>query len=650
MAAATQTIRGGEGGGRKSWVYRYPPVVVLVIGIVLAVVLLPSILNLPQANPTEIAEYAPVPPNNEQAPPGGNLSSLGLAGSSSLQESVSNGNGEGAGAPVYGSVPQALRCVIINGEPHQTEDPLSPPCVGYYNGNNGGATATGVSATAINVIVYMEGGDGGSSPSTGDSCGFSSLENNARPNDEYFDLDKSPDQSAQDPNAPGHYAESKSDYVTAVRDLDRYFNQHYQLYNRHVHMLVWFAHTNRSQGAPACPTASDRQADCNEEYNAFHPFAVLAATWGTVAPYANCMAQHGVVNFLAMNAAIVTPQIGFPASFYQSYPGLVWSYVPTMEKYAQWEADWLCEKVIHPDGGSAIGTVTNSGDPTMQNKTRVFGFIRANDPNQPTLNRFGLLVENDVKACGANIAAEEQIPVAGFDVEAPPVEDTSTSNTEYAKQAMLKFRQAGVTTVLWGGGSDFETTRDADSEGYYPEWFIAGDRHIEGNTNAGLEDQKEWQHVTAVTTVERYPNQYSQQCYTAYADTDPNAQAPLGEFAQYACAYYPDLRLMFTGFQIAGPRLTVPNMDQGFHNIPRVELHNAYVATCYFDSGDYTCIKDMAYEFYDANGTTPDNQKGCWRMIHDGQRYPEGNFPQGDIYGNPPEASSNDVCNDYAGG
>ncbi|HEX6489274.1 MAG TPA: hypothetical protein VF137_10465 [Candidatus Dormibacteraeota bacterium] len=622
----------------------------LVIGIVLAVVLLPSVLNLPQANPTDIAEYAPVPPNNSAAPPGGNLNSLGLAGSQSLQESVTNGGlSGGESAPEYGSVPQALRCVIIAGEAHQTEDPLSPPCVGYYNGNNGGATAPGVSASEVRVLIYMEGGDGGKSSQTGDSCGFSSLETEARPNDEEFDLDKPPSSSAVDPGAQGHYQEVGSDYVPAIRDLDRYFNGHYQLYNRHVHMVVWFAHKPRESGV-ACPTASDRQADCNEEFNAFHPFAVLAATWGNASPYVNCMAQHGVANFLAMNAAIVEPQIGFPSSFYQSYPGYVWSYVPTTEQYAQWEANWLCQKVIHPNGGSEIGQVTNSGDPKISG-TRVFGFIRANDPNTPTLNRFGLLVENDVKNCGATIKDEEQIPVAGFDIEAPPTEDSSTSNTEYAKQAMLKFQLDHVTTVLWGGGSDYETTRDADSEGYYPEWFIAGDRHLEGNTNAAVEDAKEWQHVTAVTTVERYPNQYSQQCYTAYADTDPNAQPPLGEYAQYACAYYPDLRLMFTGFQIAGPRLTVQNMDQGFHNIPKIELNNPYVPTCYFDPGNYTCIKDMAYEWYDAGGTTPDNQKGCWRMIHDGQRYLEGNFPSGDIYGgSPPEATTQNVCNDYAGG
>lgn len=636
----------GQGGQqrRKTWAYRYPPLVALVAGVALAVWLLPSVLNLPQANPTEIAEYAPVPPNNEQAPPGGNLASLGLAGSTSLQENASFQAAQ-QGPATYSNIPQALRCVIIDGEPHQTEDPLSPPCVGYYNGDNGGATAAGVSSTEIRVILYLEGGDGGPSSQTGDNCGFLSSEQVARPNDEYFDMDKPPDSSAEDPGAPGHYAESKSDYVPELRDLDRYFNEHFQLYHRHVHMLIWFAHTNRTQGAPACPTASDRQADCNEEYSAFHPFAVIAATWGTISPYVNCMAQHGVVNFLAMNSAIVTPQIGFPASFFQSYPGRVWGYVPTMEDYAQWEADWLCQKVIHPNGGSAIGTVTNAGDPTYNGQTRKFGFIRANDPTQPTLNRFGLLVENDVKACGADIVDEEEIPTAGFDVEAPPVEDTSTSDPQYAQKAMVKFKSDGVTTVLWGGGSDFETTRDADNAKYYPEWFIAGDRHLEGKTNAQVEDQAEWKHVAAVTTVERYPGQYDQLCYQAYADTDPNAQPPATEYAQIACSFYPDLRLMFTGFQIAGPRLTVGNLDQGFHNIPKVELNNPYTPTCFFDPGDYTCIKDMTYQYYDATGTTPDNAKGCWRMVRQGERYAEGRYPSGDIY--PREITPSDPCNDY---
>jgi hypothetical protein len=425
------------------------------------------------------------------------------------------------------------------------------------------------------------------------------------------------------------------------------------MYGRHVHMLVWFAHRPRESGVQ-CPTPADRQADCNEEYDAFHPFAVIAATWGTASPYVNCMAQHGVENFLAMNQAIVEPQIGFPASFYQNYPGLVWSYVPTTEQYAAWEADWLCQKVIHPSGGSAIGTVTNAGENDFMGQTRRFGFIRANDPNQPTLNHFGQLVEYDVEHCpggGANIVDEEQIPVAGFDVETPPTEDSSTSNTAYAQQAMLKMKSDRVTTILWGGGSDFETTRDADQINYYPEWFIAGDRHLEGNTNASVEDAKEWMHATAVTTVERFPDSYDQQCFLAYTDADPNAQGPTSNAAGIACAYYPDFRLIWTGIEIAGPRLTTSNVDQGFHNIPKVSLNTPYVPTCYFDPGDYTCIKDMTYEWYDSTGTTPDNSKGCWRMVRQGERYLQGQFPPGDIYqpGNP-ETRPDDPCNDYGGG
>lgn len=624
--------------------YRYAPLAAIAIGLFLAVSALPSVLNLPQANPTEVAEYAPVPPNNQQAPPGGNLGSLGLAGSSSLTDQVSD---QTTNLPngVFSSVPTALRCVMIAGVPHQTEDPLSPPCVGYYNGQNGGATATGVTSREIRVILYLEGGDGGSSTGTGDNCGFLSAETVARPNDEYFDLDKDADHSAENPSAPGHYPEKTSDYVPALRDLDKYFNSHYQMYNRHVHMLVWFAHTNRQSGAPTCPSAADRQADCNEQWNAFHPFAVIAALWGTTPPYVNCMAQHGAVNFLAMNGAVVEPQIGFPQAFFNTYPGKVWSYVPTMEQYAQWEAQWMCDKVIHPDGTSKIGTVTNAGETDFAGRQRKFGFIRANDPTQPTLNRFGLLVENDVKNCGAKIVDEEQIPTAGFDVEVPPVEDSSTSDTGYAQQAMLRFKSEGITTVLWGGGSDYETTRDADQANYYPEWFLAGDRHMEGRTNASVEDQPEWRHVTAVTTVERYPDAYNQQCYLAYTDADPHAQAPQATAASLACAFYPDFRLMWTGFQIAGPRLTSDNIDQGFHNIPKVSLNTPYTPTCYFDPGNYTCIKDMAYEYYDAAGLTPDNTRGCWRMVYAGRRFLEGKYPSGDIY--PDEPSPSDPCNDY---
>src|SRR5204862_3867403 len=77
--------------------YRYGPLAAVIALVVLVIAALPSALNLPQANPTETAEYAPVPPSDtlNPPPPLGNLSSLGLAGSSSLESGGAPGGNEG---------------------------------------------------------------------------------------------------------------------------------------------------------------------------------------------------------------------------------------------------------------------------------------------------------------------------------------------------------------------------------------------------------------------------------------------------------------------------------------------------------------------------------------------------------------------------
>ncbi|HVL80375.1 MAG TPA: hypothetical protein VM840_02130, partial [Actinomycetota bacterium] len=61
--------------------------------------------------------------------------------------------------------PRVKRC---QGQPpRQTEDPQSPPCVPFWDGDNGGATATGVTATEV-VIAYPTGGFGEDDAAVGD--------------------------------------------------------------------------------------------------------------------------------------------------------------------------------------------------------------------------------------------------------------------------------------------------------------------------------------------------------------------------------------------------------------------------------------------------------------------------------------------------
>jgi len=59
-------------------VRRYPPLVMIIVALALAVFALPSALNLPQANPGQTLEYAPVPGNAQSAAQAGNFAGLGL--------------------------------------------------------------------------------------------------------------------------------------------------------------------------------------------------------------------------------------------------------------------------------------------------------------------------------------------------------------------------------------------------------------------------------------------------------------------------------------------------------------------------------------------------------------------------------------------
>src|SRR6266851_3493714 len=89
---------GGSSRRTKDWARKYPPLAALAIGLVIALAVLPSALNLPQSNPQETVEYAPVPPNDKNSNDNGNLSALGLAGSASIGGAGAPG-GSGPGGP-----------------------------------------------------------------------------------------------------------------------------------------------------------------------------------------------------------------------------------------------------------------------------------------------------------------------------------------------------------------------------------------------------------------------------------------------------------------------------------------------------------------------------------------------------------------------
>lgn len=590
---------------RSDWLRRYPPLASIAVALILALAILPSALNLPQSNPSTTLEFAPVPPEDDTPPPpqGSNLSSLGLASTGGLEQGTPDGAGPGPGAPGEGELglpdpgeplagvgksPRTKRCV--GNPPRQTEDPFSPPCAADFSGDNFGATYQGVSREEIRILFYYQG-------FTNNVNGCQNP-NQSTPDGQYIDL-------AAEPEPDEHCA------IRVVRTWQQYFNDRFQTYGRFVHFYMYFSGAGRS--------AEERKADAADNYNRLKPFAVLsnATTFGD--DYLESMARRGVLNFGSFLAR--------ENSFFQKYPGLIWGYLPSLEIQAKTFTDYLCTKV-QPHNASFS---RNADD---NRKKRVFGLWRTSDATRPELLKLGDLIKKQAEACGIEFAADRRFPSAGFvqDNRYPP---------RYAAEAVAEYKQKGVTTIIWPGGVEANLSKQAGAAGYFPEVVALGDGALERLFTSDFQDQNFWNQVRMITLPPPAGDVRQSQCYKAFYEADP--QADDFEARSFGCNLYPDIRQLFIGIQVAGPRISPAAVDKGFHAIPRIPSPGPGVPACFYEPGDYTCVKDAFVEHFDQ---TADNGDGCYRMTEGAKRYFAGIWPAGDVI---EQERPDDPCNLYDG-
>ena len=589
----------------SGWARRYPPLMSMLAGLLIAVLVMPSALNLPQNNPTQTLEFAPVPPedSDDPPPPEGNFDQLGLGSSSNLSGDDGAPGGDGAGVSTTlppavqegrGDIVSQYRCV----EGRQTEDPLAPPCVAFFDGDNFGATYQGVTEEEINLLVYIDGGlnDQGSSRGV-----------EARPVREFYDLagaDANPE-----PDEPVH--------VRVLRGWQEYFNTRYQTYGRFVRFYVYYA--------PNDGTAESRRADAAEVFKRAKPFATIVGDefHENMDAYTDSMLKRGVLNF--------GNYVGQDARFYERFPKLLWGFSPSLEIQAQQYADVLCKKYLpHP--------VDHSG--TYQAGTkRKYGLVYTSDAGYPGLKNFKDTVVQRFKECGGTIAEEATFPVSGVAVD-------NSQTPEYAINAMTKFQQADVTTIIWPGGYESKFSKAAGQIGYYPEWIIAGDGDLDGEYgNQVSQDQSVWQYAVTTSNQPFVPDDISRRiCFQAYRSVKPDE--PRQDVNGYACALYESLRQLFIGVQVAGPRLGPTSIDKGFHAIPAIRSQDAQVPACFYLPGDYTCIKDIVLGRWDPAARPGASDPGCWRFA-EGKRYLREEIPGGNATA---QMSPDDPCLGYDNG
>jgi hypothetical protein len=403
------------------------------------------------------------------------------------------------------------------------------------------------------------------------------------------------------------------------RRLQQYFNTRYQTYNRRVRIIACWGQSP--------PTPESRRADATQHYTSYHPYAFVSLLSANGEPYGpayeDVLLRKGVMQFSAVPF--------LPAAQFKKNAPLVWDYAPSVEQLAAKYASYICTKVVNRP-------VSFSGNNDI-GKPRVLGLLHVQDPGYPGLDLMGTVVKKQVQACGGQIKAEAVY-------NGPYCVCLHQDDPNYAVKNMAAFQQAGVTTILWPGGWEEKQTKSAAQLRYYPEWVMAGDGEIDGYGVAQLQDKDAWAHAVLVSDTPRYAKYaQSDKCYLAVTEVDPSFPE---QDARYVCPLgkpYEALRQLFTGIQLAGPRLTPQKVEEGFRAIPPKPSDDPGTPSCFYDAGDFTCVKDAQAEWWDSNTTANNGRPGCWKMAEGGKRYLAGKWPSGDVIAQRRTAS--DICNGW---
>ena len=120
------------------------------------------------------------------------------------------------------------------------------------------------------------------------------------------------------------------------------------------------------------------------------------------------------------------------ASFYRSFPKLLWGYQPALEMQARAFSSYVCQKVVNRP-------VTFSGNNGDKGKKRVLGFLHTSSTAYASITAFVKLVKPQIEACGGVFKADHTYPSVGYNVS------PNSSENQIAAQNMADFQQRGVS-------------------------------------------------------------------------------------------------------------------------------------------------------------------------------------------------------------
>ena len=305
-------------------VERYLPLVYFFVAIALIVIVLPTALRPPPQQATQSAELSPDSPPDQadslvSSFSQGSSSTAGAGDQAPTGNGLTGAAGGGNGGPGGGNLPgppdklASRACPAGVGNPaRQTPNVYAPPCAAAFQGNNGGATWRGVTATQINIDVQGTGAN-----------------NKPSANGAVTDVPKT-----------GANAWDRTYSV-----FQQYFNKNFQLYGRRLQFYVSQPSGIGVDAQIAAATAADK------EYNVF-------ASGFTSEPECSYFAEHQIIAWCEQN----------PLPFYENSSPYLWGWYMNGTELTHFGDEYICKKLA---GKPAI----HAGDPLYQQTTRKFGML-----------------------------------------------------------------------------------------------------------------------------------------------------------------------------------------------------------------------------------------------------------------------------------
>lgn len=236
-------------------------------------------------------------------------------------------------AGTEGSIDWGARCDTSTG---RLALPLFPqqPCFKPFTGDNGGATATGVTADTIKVVVYE-----------------------SQPDDPVLKFIYAQVNNTDTPNQA---------FETA-QNFNTIFSKYYETYGRKVELVRFDATGNISDSVAAT-------ADAESIANDIKPFMVLGGPLLTNA-FADTLARNKIM------CVACTP--GQPQAWYEERAPYVWDIQKNQDQNQLMVAEYVGKRL---KGGKAL----HAGDPALQSKERVFGYVyvASSDSSKQLYDRF----------------------------------------------------------------------------------------------------------------------------------------------------------------------------------------------------------------------------------------------------------------------